>query len=55
MNDITTDFDLDCKACPQIATFLNQNKIDFPDYLARLVPQFGVKNPTLLIDALLGR
>ena len=55
MNDITTDFDLDCKACPQPATFLDQNKTYVPDYLARLVPKFGVKNPTLLIDALLGR
>jgi hypothetical protein len=28
MNNITTDFDLDCRACPRLARFLDENKID---------------------------
>ncbi len=52
MNEITTDFDLNCRACPRLATFLDENKTEYPDYHARPVPQFGVKNPKLLIVGL---
>ena len=55
MNHKTTDFDLNCKSCSQPATFSDQNIIDSPGYHAQPVSQFGVKNPTLLIAALLGR
>ncbi|MCK5721820.1 MAG: uracil-DNA glycosylase, partial [Gammaproteobacteria bacterium] len=52
MSEITTDFDLDCRACPRLAHFLDSVAKDYPDYHARPVPQFGVKNPKLLIVGL---
>lgn len=52
MSEITTDFDLDCRACPRLAHFLDAVAKDYPDYHARPVPQFGVKNPKLLIVGL---
>ena len=41
MNEITTDFDLDCRACPRLAHFLDAVTKDYPDYHARPIPQFG--------------
>jgi len=41
MSEITTDFDLDCRACPRLANFLDAGGKDYPDYHARPVPQFG--------------
>ena len=52
MSEITTDFDLDCRACPRLAHFLDTVTKDYPDYHARPVPPFGVKNPKLLIVGL---
>lgn len=52
MKEITTDFDLNCRACPRLANFLDQNGAEYPDYHARPVPPFGVKNPKLLIVGL---
>ena len=52
MSEITTDFDLDCRACPRLATFLDEVGNEHPDYHARPVPQFGVKKPKLLIVGL---
>ena len=53
MGEITTDFDLDCRACPRLAPFLDEVGTDYPDYHhARPVPQFGVKHPKLLIVGL---
>lgn len=52
MKEITTDFDLDCRACPRLANFLDENGAEYPDYHARPVPPFGVKNPKLLIVGL---
>ena len=49
MIEITTDFDLDC---PRLATFLDENAKEYPDYHARPVPPFGVKNSKLLIVGL---
>ena len=45
-------FDLDCRQCPRLSQFLDQVKIDHPDYHARPVAPFGVKNPRLLIVGL---
>lgn len=52
MGEITTDFDLDCRACPHLAHFLDEVGTDYPDYPAWPVPQFGVKHPKLLIEGL---
>lgn len=52
MKEITTDFDLNCRACPRLANFLDENGAEYPDYHARPVPPFGVKNPKLLIVGL---
>jgi len=52
MKEITTDFDLDCRACPRLAKFLDENGAEYTDYHARPVPPFGAKNPKLLIVGL---
>jgi len=38
MIEITTDFDLDC---PRLASFLDENAKEYPDYYARLVLPAG--------------
>ncbi|MDP3123219.1 MAG: uracil-DNA glycosylase, partial [Thiobacillus sp.] len=43
------DFDLDCRACPRLATFLDEVRVRHPDYHARPVPAFGDPSPDLLI------
>jgi len=45
-------FDLDCRQCPRLSDFLDENKQQYPDYHARPVAPFGVKNPKLLIVGL---
>ena len=45
-------FDPDCRACPRLATFLDQVKADYPDYYARPVPPFGADAPGLLVVGL---
>ena len=45
-------FDLNCRQCPRLATFLDQVKEQYPDYHARPVPPFGVDDPKLLIIGL---
>lgn len=45
-------FNPDCRDCPRLATFLDEVKLDYPDYFARPVPAFGVENPDLLIVGL---
>jgi uracil-DNA glycosylase family 4 len=52
MSKITPDFDLNCRACPRLASFLDDVGKEYPDYHARPVPQFGVKSPKLLIVGL---
>ena len=49
---IATTFDLDCRRCPRLATFLDEVKHDFPDYHARPVPPFGDPDARLLIVGL---
>jgi len=48
----TSEFDLNCKACPRLSKFLVETKIKYPAYHARPVPAFGVKKPKLLIVGL---
>jgi len=45
-------FDLKCRQCHRLATFLDQVKEQYPDYHARPVPPFGVDDPKLLIIGL---
>lgn len=45
-------FDLDCRQCPRLSDFLDDNKKEFPEYHARPVAPFGAKNPGLLIVGL---
>ena len=53
MDNWPTDiFDVDCRQCKRLADFLVDVKKDHPDYHARPVAPFGVKNPKLLIVGL---
>ncbi|MCP5137843.1 MAG: uracil-DNA glycosylase [Gammaproteobacteria bacterium] len=45
-------FDLACRACPRLAAFLDQVKIDHPDYHARPVAPFGDPQAQLLVVGL---
>ena len=45
-------FDLNCRQCPRLATFLDDVKEIHPDYHARPVAPFGVDDPKLLIVGL---
>jgi uracil-DNA glycosylase family 4 len=45
-------FDQDCRQCKRLADFLCEVKQTYPNYYAKPVPPFGVKNPQLLIVGL---
>ena len=45
-------FDLDCRQCPRLATFLDEIKEKYPDYHAKPVAPFGVDDPKLLVVGL---
>ncbi|MFP5506774.1 MAG: uracil-DNA glycosylase [Gammaproteobacteria bacterium] len=45
-------FDLECRACPRLATFLDEVRARHPDYHARPVAPFGDPAPRLLIVGL---
>lgn len=45
-------FDLHCRRCPRLASYLDEVKGQFPDYHARPVPSFGPSRPRLLIVGL---
>jgi len=45
-------FDLNCRLCPRLATFLDEVKDKHPDYHARPVAPFGVDDPKLLVVGL---
>jgi len=45
-------FDLDCRRCPRLSSFLDQVKQDHPHYHARPVAPFGAERPRLLIVGL---
>lgn len=46
------EFDANCRACPRLATFLDEVRARHPDYHARPVPPFGDAAPRLLIVGL---
>ncbi len=48
----TRTYDAGCRACPRLAAFLNDVRVDFPDYYCLPVPPFGVEQPKLLIVGL---
>jgi uracil-DNA glycosylase family 4 len=52
MKNETTCFDLDCRRCPRLSSFLDAVKAQHPDYHARPVPPFGDADPALLIVGL---
>jgi len=45
-------FDLNCRACPRLAEFLDQVKVQYPEYHARPVAPFGDHEARLLIVGL---
>lgn len=45
-------FDLECRGCPRLASFLDEVRTRHPDYHARPVPPFGDAAPKLLIVGL---
>ncbi len=45
-------FDIDCRRCGRLASFLDEVKLEHPDYYCRPVPPFGVEQPRLLIVGL---
>jgi len=52
MPSMKTTFDLNCRRCPRLASFLDEVKVQQPDYHARPVPPFGDAEPKLLIVGL---
>ncbi len=49
---MTKIFDIDCRQCPRLATFLDQVAEKNPGYYCRPVPPFGDRNARLLIVGL---
>ena len=45
-------FNLNCRDCPRLASFLDNVREKYPDYFAKPVPAFGDANPKLLIVGL---
>jgi uracil-DNA glycosylase len=45
-------YDVHCRRCPRLATFLDEVKARHPTYFCRPVPPFGVDTPRLLIAGL---
>jgi uracil-DNA glycosylase family 4 len=52
MTDSGTVFDRDCRACPRLATFLDEVQVKYPDYYCRPVPPFGDDAARLLVVGL---
>lgn len=49
---MTQTFDMECRRCARLAGFLDDVKLQHPDYFARPVPSFGAERPKLLIVGL---
>lgn len=45
-------FDRDCRACPRLASFLDEVSDRYPDYYCRPVPPFGAKDARFLVVGL---
>ena len=50
--DTTPAYDRDCRLCPRLATFLDEVRVEHPDYWARPVPSFGDADARFLIVGL---
>jgi uracil-DNA glycosylase family 4 len=48
----TKTFDINCRKCERLATFLDEVSEKYPDYFAKPVPAFGDRNAQLLIVGL---
>lgn len=49
---MNSKFTSNCRECPRLATFLDQVRLENPDYYAKPVLPFGDENPKLLIVGL---
>ncbi len=47
-----TSFDINCRQCDRLASFLDEVKAEHPDYFASPVPPFGAKKAQLLVVGL---
>lgn len=47
-----TQYKEDCRECPRLATFLDQVKLEQPNYFCKPVPPFGDTSIRLLIVGL---
>lgn len=47
-----SSFDIACRSCDRLASFLDEIKIDHPDYYTKPVPAFGANKAQLLIVGL---
>ncbi len=45
-------YDPDCRACPRLASYLDETSQAFPDYFCRPVPSFGDRHAKLLVVGL---
>lgn len=52
MTSKTPAYDPACRACPRLATFLDEVREDHPGYFCRPVPPFGDATPRLLVVGL---
>ena len=52
LSDITLTYDQQCRRCPRLAGFLDEVKLEHPDYFCRPVPPFGDAQARLLIVGL---
>jgi uracil-DNA glycosylase family 4 len=48
----TTGFDIDCRACPRLSSFLDEVQVQYPSYHARPVAPFGDPKARLVIVGL---
>ena len=46
------NYDAGCRACPRLAGFLDDVRVDFPSYFCLPVPPFGASQPKLLVVGL---
>jgi len=49
---IITSFDINCRQCPRLVTYLNTVKEQYPTYHCKPVPAFGIEGAKLLIVGL---
>ncbi|MEX2525917.1 MAG: uracil-DNA glycosylase [Gammaproteobacteria bacterium] len=47
-----SEFDPGCRDCPRLSGFLDQVRLDYPDYHAAPVPPFGSRQPRLVVVGL---